>query len=253
MPISDKTRKMLWARSGNRCALCKNELAQSNNSDNSRVIIGQECHIVSSKPSGPRGEVIEEFDYDVYDNLILLCANDHKRIDELVEVYTKDHISDIKAGHERWVKETLEKDILSFTNDRNNIKALRRILCGKELIDIVNGAMSFSFEHVDVESVAEAELIGRLGDLLRDSGDCFDLMSSTDIAKFGISLNQEIQNINDIGFSVFGLRRTVNLRYGNGQVMNNWHDGTVIVVKSDNPGIIGDFLIAEFPKKISFQ
>lgn len=52
MGITDKVRKDLWAKSGNRCAICKKEFFTSIDTDDFNI--GDECHIVSSKPNGPR-------------------------------------------------------------------------------------------------------------------------------------------------------------------------------------------------------
>lgn len=54
MSITDKTRKKLWAKSGNRCALCKEELVAYKEEKSDEVVIGEECHIISNRPSGPR-------------------------------------------------------------------------------------------------------------------------------------------------------------------------------------------------------
>lgn len=88
MPITDKNRKTLWARSGNRCAMCRTELVAEKNEDERNLNIGDECHIISKRPTGPRHNSNYGKDYDDYDNLILLCKNHHKTIDELWETYT---------------------------------------------------------------------------------------------------------------------------------------------------------------------
>lgn len=87
MAISDKTRKMLWAKSGNRCAICKAELITEQETD-SNLNIGEECHIISSKPKGPRYKPNLN-DYDTFDNLILLCRNHHKEIDTLIDSFRR--------------------------------------------------------------------------------------------------------------------------------------------------------------------
>ena len=45
MGILDKDRKRLWAKSGNRCAICKHELFLSNK-NNEDFNIGEECHVM---------------------------------------------------------------------------------------------------------------------------------------------------------------------------------------------------------------
>ena len=72
MAITSKTRKELWAKSGNRCAICKKELVHQISQEDGSFIIGDECHIISSSIDGPRYKPGIE-DYDSYDNLLLLC------------------------------------------------------------------------------------------------------------------------------------------------------------------------------------
>jgi hypothetical protein len=47
------------------------------------------------------GQVAE---VDGYDNLILLCRKDHKRLDDQVEHFTAERLAAIKVGHEAWVQ-----------------------------------------------------------------------------------------------------------------------------------------------------
>ena len=53
MSISDKDRKHLWAKSGNRCAICRQELFLSNK-NNEDFNIGEECHIDRSQVNDQR-------------------------------------------------------------------------------------------------------------------------------------------------------------------------------------------------------
>src|ERR1700722_19926070 len=54
MPISDKTRKILWGSSGNRCARCRIVMVIDPTSWDTELVVGEECHIISEKPNGPR-------------------------------------------------------------------------------------------------------------------------------------------------------------------------------------------------------
>ena len=113
MAISDKTRKLLWAKSGNRCAICKIELLSEKNSKDFNI--GEECHIISSKPNGPRHkEGLSEYDYA--DNLILLCRNHHREIDELTDSYTEELLTYMKMNHETWVQKTINNAIETNNN-----------------------------------------------------------------------------------------------------------------------------------------
>ena len=48
MPISDKNRKILWARSGNRCAICRLPLVVEQTAKDSESVIAAECHIIAA-------------------------------------------------------------------------------------------------------------------------------------------------------------------------------------------------------------
>lgn len=110
MAISDKTRKILWAKSGNRCALCKCELVMDAPESSSNTIIGEECHIVAQSNGGPRADHISFDRVDEYDNLILFCRNHHKIVDDQVEQYTPKELIRIKQKHENWVRNQLSSD-----------------------------------------------------------------------------------------------------------------------------------------------
>jgi hypothetical protein len=88
--------KQLFAHSGNRCAFpkCENRLIQDN------TVIGEICHIKAAKPNGPRYDPEQTPDErHSYSNLILLCANHHKIIDDDPEAYTVERVLKLKEEH----------------------------------------------------------------------------------------------------------------------------------------------------------
>lgn len=108
MSISNQTRKLLWGRSGNRCAICRRELTMSGKDEDSDCVIGEECHIVAKKNDGPRGiSDLNKKQRDEYENLILLCSIHHKKIDDQIENYSVKNLKTIKLHHERWVRNSL--------------------------------------------------------------------------------------------------------------------------------------------------
>lgn len=99
MGISNKTRKVLWGRSGNRCAMCRKELVADSTAADNEAVIGDECHIISGQISGPRHDVDFPVDQiDAIDNLILLCKVHHKIIDDQCETYTVGLLQSLKLG-----------------------------------------------------------------------------------------------------------------------------------------------------------
>ena len=90
--------RQLFARSGNRCAFprCGTEIVQGD------MTIGQVCHIRSAKRDGPRFDPHQTAaERQGYENLILLCANHHKVVDDDEEAYTPARLVKMKADHER--------------------------------------------------------------------------------------------------------------------------------------------------------
>jgi hypothetical protein len=69
-------------------------------------VIGQEAHIVARSPGGPRAGQIA--DPDGYDNLILLCSKDHKRIDDQEGFFTVEYLKSMKLAHSIWIQTQAE-------------------------------------------------------------------------------------------------------------------------------------------------
>lgn len=131
MSISDKDKKLLWAKSGNRCAICKRLLAGETNE-----LIGEQAHIISSKPNGPRGGTpIAQSKIDSYENLILLCPTHHAEIDKDTNSWTVEKLKETKKIHEEKVKIGLDN-----TNIRHN-------MFEKEGLEKLKGFLN-SFNHL---------------------------------------------------------------------------------------------------------
>lgn len=141
MGISRKDSKRLWAKSGNRCAICKEELVRTNKKGID-YIVGEECHIISSKPNGPRHEEGLS-NYDKYDNLILLCSNHHKEIDAPCNLdrYSKDELYRIKKNHELWSRNTC----------RTEKRYFKLITTGSEFLNLIDGVYTIYWRETVLE------------------------------------------------------------------------------------------------------
>ena len=112
MAINQKDIKLLWGRSGNRCAICRVELTQDKASKTASYTLGEQAHIVGEKETAARGiSKLSENDRNSYHNLILLCPNHHTEIDDNEEDWAIEKIHQIKSEHELWVTETLSETI----------------------------------------------------------------------------------------------------------------------------------------------
>jgi len=116
--ISLKGQKILCLKSGNRCAIpnCHKELVINKTESDSNCIIGVMAHIKGEKESAARFDSnMTDKQRNCYDNLILLCANCHKMIDDQPNTYTVEKLHKIKEEHERWITESTEKEIINVT------------------------------------------------------------------------------------------------------------------------------------------
>src|SRR3954454_2622501 len=102
MGISVKTHKMLWGRSGNRCAFpgCGQFLV-AEEEGTAPSVVGFETHIVARADGGPRGAAgLTAEERDSLANLLLLCGTHHKIVDDQPEAYTAERLREIKRSHE---------------------------------------------------------------------------------------------------------------------------------------------------------
>jgi hypothetical protein len=98
MAIRPSDARKLWGRAGGRCSVCHREGG------------AEIAHIVARSQDGPRGNYPLSLEQrDLYDNLVLLCPNDHSAVDNNPEEWTVSRLRDVKAEHELWVQRRLEQ------------------------------------------------------------------------------------------------------------------------------------------------
>jgi len=112
MGIKQKDIKLLWGRSGNRCAICKTELTQDASAVTSSFTLGEQAHIVGDKAGSARStSPLTAEQRDSYHNLILLCPTHHTEIDSNEADWPIERLHQVKSEHELWVTETLSETI----------------------------------------------------------------------------------------------------------------------------------------------
>ncbi len=209
MAISDKDRKRLWAKSGNRCAICRQELIMTNDNQ-SDFNIGEECHIVSSKPSGPRHESGWE-NYDVYENLILLCRNHHKTIDDISNIllFPKESLIKIKSKHEAWVKEELSTTKIS---DRVNM-----ISTGSELAAIISGCYAMERTNDPILNKESAKYIGSIWQTIMDYMNLYSDLEPYQQIQAEYDLHELLLEMSQKGYFMYGSRVSRKRKFANGK------------------------------------
>jgi hypothetical protein len=108
MPVSEKTKNIVWIKGGGTCAICRQQLLVGYTESSDTHLLGEIAHIVAEQADGPRGDsplTIEERNHET--NLLLLCLNHHKVIDDDPVTYTVESLNSIKAKHEQWVASRL--------------------------------------------------------------------------------------------------------------------------------------------------
>ncbi len=209
MSILDKDRKHLWAKSGNRCAICRQELFHSNK-NNEDFNIGEECHIVSSQLNGPR-HIDYYQDYDSYANLILLCRNHHKEIDDQsnISIYTKEKLHQIKDKHEKWVSDSLMANI-----PQKGIE-VPILLFGNELFNILSSSSGLSPNNDDYNNEEATEYIANIWQMLSDYIDIIPDLAVYDQKKLEFDLHKLLNEMSEKGYFLYGKVVTAPVKFMN--------------------------------------
>jgi len=210
MSISDRIRKVLWGKSGNRCAICKNELIVEATIQDDESVVADECHIISSKSNGPRHDPsypIEKL--DSYDNLILLCKTHHKLIDDQVDTFSSDNLRQIKSNHEVWVsKKLVEEQVpkpIRIKRIKQNIPDfLFRLTTGKAVLDLIMDVRAYAFDHEELKSQEEVDLVGGFLRVVQDWGELSTDLEAGGRTQVAFDLSESLQTLEKAGFFVFG-------------------------------------------------
>ncbi len=163
MGISQKTRKLLWARSGNTCAFpgCPQELTLGKDTIDS-IVIGVEAHIVARVADGPRGSQSAPWcDIDGVANLLLLCPTHHRVVDAQPDIFSVKALRFIKETHEREIRKTHRVDLHlppGLTSDITSDITIEHEVLG--VWRVGDSALSVSLMGSEPSMVAENTWIG---------------------------------------------------------------------------------------------
>lgn len=245
MSITDKTRKILWGRSGNRCAICKHELVVNATASDDESVVGDECHIVSSRPNGPRHDPSCPCEkLDAYDNLILLCRVHHKMVDDQDDTYSVDILRQMRANHEVWVSQKLAdtppmpRPITIRRIEQNVPDFLYRLTTGKQVLDLVTGAYFFSVDQDEPRSQEEIDLIGGFLQAIEDWADICDILDFSDRVSRAYDITLALNELEEAGFFVFGGREVQLIEGGIATEPADCPIVILYVLRKDNKAII---------------
>lgn len=239
MSITDKTRKVLWGRSGNLCAFCKAKLVIDASELDRESVVGDECHINSGALGGPRHDpTIAPGAIDDLTNLILLCRVHHKLVDDQPETFDAEALRQIKANHEDWVRKRLagsdSPEPVRIVRDAAEIpKHLVSVSSAKALLDLASGCHGRYDDYPEDLSESELDCVGSFLQNLTDWVDLgLDEPSERIIAQK--SLAENLAEVDQVGLRVFAARERQQLRGGIGppSSFNVLH---VQLIRQDDP------------------
>lgn len=122
--IPELQKKILGWRCGNRCAIseCRKELIIDRTEYDNESIIGEMAHIKGEKQGSARYDSnMTDVERNSHQNLLILCRDHHKMIDDQPNTYTIEKLYKIKNLHESWIKESTAKQIMDITFAELNI------------------------------------------------------------------------------------------------------------------------------------
>jgi len=243
MAITDKTRKVLWGRSGNRCAICRQKLVVDQTDLDAESVVGDECHIISGLPNGPRHDSsIPPDQINEILNLLLLCRVHHKMVDDQCETYTTELLRNIKSNHEKWV-ETKLRDIeeirpIKIKRFKNEIlKQLPSIKSGKDLFNLASNCHGSYQNYSDDLSEDEVETVGGFLQNLQDWIDIAGEMEPIEKVRATKAIDDEIKELNKNGFLVFAAVENQRLEGGVGSP-SSFKVLHVSIIRNTDPSIV---------------
>jgi len=170
-------------------------------------VVGDECHIVARSPAGPRGGLLAADRLDEYDNLILLCAADHRVVDAQPGTYSVAVLQSRKRRHEAWVEHLLEVKLRSAPGDGGpTFVQLERVDTGRRLLRVVGGCHAWQFDHPEPHDEAEAEAMADILQEAQDWGDIYDEIDAGGQVRAAHDLTAKIRTLARYGLSLWGGR-----------------------------------------------
>lgn len=109
MPVSERVAKIVWGQCAARCCICKKELLFEAEGIVASLI-GEVAHIVGETTAAARGvSQLSAKERNEAENLLLLCRDHHKIVDDDPNTYLVQWLHDCKTEHLAWIASSLVK------------------------------------------------------------------------------------------------------------------------------------------------
>ncbi|GIL41222.1 hypothetical protein [Roseiterribacter gracilis] len=139
---SQRTLKVLWGLSGNRCAHpeCEQCLVADATEGSEQLVVGEIAHIYAISEDGPRGKAgLTEAELNHASNLIILCPTHHTIVDGQHGTYPAETLLSWKVRHERKFGDALSISIASIGFAELEVAA--KALMGTK-VDVPSGGLA---------------------------------------------------------------------------------------------------------------
>lgn len=178
MAIPKKDIKLLWGKAGGRCSKCNTNLIMKLDK-NDVINFGEMAHVIARKENGPRGsEKIDEDDRNSYSNLILLCRNCHKKIDESPKNFSVKEILEWKKQHEKKIEEKLSGK--EYDNKSEMFNSIKKILIENKQIFDQYGPNSFVAKRNPISEVKKIWDLKKVSDLIPNNNEIINIISANE-------------------------------------------------------------------------
>ena len=108
--LSPRIQKLIWGLFAGRCAICHKELIRDE-STGGQSLVGQVAHIVGNNPGSARYDFpLDRARRDEPDNLMLLCLEHHKQIDDNELLYPVAEPCRMRKNYLTWLEGQLERN-----------------------------------------------------------------------------------------------------------------------------------------------
>lgn len=205
MALTTANRKLLWARSGGFCAVCKGLLTEDATDLDPAVVTGMEAHIVSGKRGGPRYRPLEPAEVDDPANLILLCPTHHAVVDKQDSRCSESQLRQIKGEHERWVRDrgmhTPQLRIRDPQADQPTI--VHRVATGSQLMGVAGGCEAMQTSSPDRLTPQELDLVAPFLENVADWSDLWDELGPGERLRAEHSITEAVDDLLAAGFVVY--------------------------------------------------
>lgn len=250
MPITDRTRKILWIKAGGRCSICNEQLATDATDEDDPSVFGEECHIVARSPGGPRAADIA--DVDGCDNLILLCRKHHKQVDDQRSYFTVERLKTIKREHEKREANRSGPGRLIPDPTKPTPKVLKLCMTGEDLWRAVDGSLSFKPSWPAGLTDEQGDAVDELLDELRDWMDVADELSYRDKRRAGKRLGEYILRLASVGLLVGARQRHLLLTGGVSGDPSPWRSADIEFHPADKARL-GDGKLLFDPSRVASE